>query len=583
MIHSDRVHVVLAVLGVALACAAPARAAWPPFGRAISTAPNGQTHSAAAPDGAGGSILVWQDQRDLPKVNLFAAHVLASGDLDPGWPVNGAPVVSNVAAVIAGGPFRPLIVSDGAGGAIVAWLDLRDSTAAAFDIYAQHVLASGITDPGWKVDGNAVIAIPGAQDNPAMVSDDAGGAILTWTDARPGASQRDIYAQHLLGTGDVDPNWPDDGFPVCTAAGLQEFPVLVGDGAGGAIIAWDDGRSGATGLDVYALHVPASGEVDRNWPNNGLALCTATGDQGRGTITSDLAGGAIVAWSDARVVGTSHIFAQHAPANGALDPAWPSNGRVVSNAGFLESRPLAVSDGAGGAIVSWQALAVHLNMYAQHIGSNGVVDALWPAGGRALSITPRTQSFAAIATDGAGGAIVAWEDSSNVVAQHVLLTGVLDAAYPDTGRVLVGLPSEQGDPAIVATGGAGAIVAWTDARSGRDIDIFAIQVLAAGTVGVTPPPPSSVGVAMARPAPDPARTISTIRFTLTRTSNVRLDVYDAGGRRVRTLLREKRTPGTQSLAWDLRDDQGRAVGAGLYLVRLEADGHRFTEKLTKIQ
>jgi hypothetical protein len=200
-----------------------------------------------------------------------------------------------------------------------------------------------------------------------------------------------------------------------------------------------------------------------------------------------------------------------------------------------------------------------------------------------LSVTPRTQSNAAIATDGAGGAVVAWEDSSDVVAQHVLVTGVLDAAYPDTGRVLVGLPSKQGDVAIVATGGAGAIAAWTDGRSGRDIDIFALQVLVAGTVGVAPPPPSSVGVAMARPAPDPARATSTIRFTLTRASDVRLDVYDAGGRRVRTLLREKRAPGAQALAWDLRDDQGRAVGAGLYLVRLEADGRHFTQKLTKIQ
>jgi hypothetical protein len=583
MIRSDRVHVVLAMLGVALMCAAPARAAWPQLGRAVSTAANSQTHSAAASDGAGGSILVWQDLRDLPKVNLFAAHVLASGELDPAWPVNGTPVVSNVAAVIAGGTFGPLIVSDGAGGAIVAWLDLRDSTAAAFDIYAQHVLTSGITDPNWKSDGNAVIAIPGAQDNPAMVSDGAGGAILTWMDGRPGASQRDIYAQHLLATGDVDPNWPADGFPVCTAAGLQEFPVLVEDGAGGAIIAWDDGRSSTTGLDVYAVHVPVSGSVDRNWPINGRALCTAPGDQGRGTIASDLAGGAIVAWTDSRVVGTSHIFAQHAPLNGALDPAWPLNGRAVSNVGQHESRPLAVSDGAGGAIVNWQALAVHLNMYAQHIGSNGVVDVRWPVGGLALSVTPRTQSSAAIAPDGAGGAIVAWEDSSDVVAQHVLVSGVLDAAYPDTGRVLVGLPSVQGDAAIVATGAAGAIVAWTDGRSGRGTDIFALQVLAAGPVGVAPPPPSPVGVAMERPAPDPTRATSTIRFTLTRTSDVRLDVYDAGGRRVRTLLSNRQAAGTQALAWDLRDDQGHAVGAGLYFVRLEADGHRFTQKLTRIE
>jgi hypothetical protein len=33
------------------------------------------------------------------------------------------------------------------------------------------------------------------------------------------------------------------------------------------------------------------------------------------------------------------------------------------------------------------------------------------------------------------------------------------------------------------------------------------------------------------------------------------------------------------VAWDLRDESGRAVGAGLYLARLEADGRELTHKL----
>jgi hypothetical protein len=577
--RADSMVRALAILGWLLILAPrPASATWPAFGRAVTTAPNGQTHTAAVPDGAGGAILVWQDSR-ASKVNLFTHHVLASGDLDPAWPVNGRAVLANLVAVVAGGPFRPLIVEDGAGGAIVAWQDLRESQND-FDLYAQHVLASGEVDPGWKVDGVAVCAIVGTVESPAMVSDGAGGAILTWMDARPGVSVRDIFAQHLLASGEVDPGWPVNGVSVSAAAGLQELPVLVADGGGGAIIAWDDGRSGITGFDIYAHHVLATGVVDRAWPVDGRALCSALGDQGLPTIAPDGARGAIVAWSDSRVVGTSHIFAHHALATGGVDPLWPVNGRALSNAGSLEGRPLAISDGAGGAVVTWQALAVHLNMFAQHVRATGVVDPAWPAAGKALSLTPRQQVGAEIASDGAGGAIVAWEDSGDVVAQHVQLSGILDPAYPDTGRVLVGLPSAQGDVAIVATGGAGAIVAWTDDR-GLDPDIFALQVLAAGTVGVSDPPAS--GLAFAPPSPNPTRAPLTLRFALPRPMAVKLDIYDPSGRKVRALLSASRPAGAQAVTWDLRDELGRSVRAGLYLVRLEAEGRPLVRKLVTLE
>jgi len=65
-----------------------------------------------------------------------------------------------------------MIASDGAGGAIITWSDLRSGTDS--DIYAQHVLASGLVDPGWPVDGRAICTAAGDQSSPAIVSDGAG-------------------------------------------------------------------------------------------------------------------------------------------------------------------------------------------------------------------------------------------------------------------------------------------------------------------------------------------------------------------------------------------------------------------------
>ena len=79
------------IAGVVLSTSAtprPGSADWPQFGRPVTTASKNQLHSAAATDGAGGAVITWQDDR-FKRVNIFAGHVLASGDLDPAWPDDG--------------------------------------------------------------------------------------------------------------------------------------------------------------------------------------------------------------------------------------------------------------------------------------------------------------------------------------------------------------------------------------------------------------------------------------------------------------------------------------------------------------
>jgi hypothetical protein len=266
--------------------------------------------------------------------------------------------------------------------------------------------------------------------------------------------------------------------------------------------------------------------------------------------------------------------------SGIVDPGWPTNGRAVSNAALIESRPLAVTDGAGGAIVNWQGFTVHLNMYAQHLTAAGIVDPTWPAGGRPLTHANRAQSHAAIVSDGAGGALLAWQDTLHVMAQHVLASGALDAGYPDTGRVLVDLPSPQGGPAVAATGASGAIVSWTDTR-GVAPNIFAIQVLAAGTVDV--PPAMRPQLTFDRPSPNPARGPLTLRYALQSGGEVRLAVFDITGRRVRELVARTEPAGAYAVRWDARDERGQAVSAGMYFARLEVEGRMLSQKLTTLR
>jgi subtilisin family serine protease len=80
-------------------------------------------------------------------------------------------------------------------------------------------------------------------------------------------------------------------------------------------------------------------------------------------------------------------------------------------------------------------------------------------------------------------------------------------------------------------------------------------------------------------APNPAVGGSEIRFSLEEGSRVRLFLFDATGRRVRALVDGPLSAGPHRIAWDGRGEAGSAVGAGVYLVRLETEGGARTMKL----
>ncbi len=69
-------------------------------------------------------------------------------------------------------------------------------------------------------------------------------------------------------------------------------------------------------------------------------------------------------------------------------------------------------------------------------------------------------------------------------------------------------------------------------------------------------------------APNPFNPRTTIRYELAAAGEVRLDVYDLAGRRVRTLVNGRQEAGPQRVVWDGRDDAGRPGATGVYLVRL---------------
>src|SRR5258708_26160251 len=128
---------------------------------------------------------------------------------------------------------------------------------------------------------------------------------------------------HSLSLGVLcDAQWSHDPLrnnALCTASGNQAYPRMVSDGKGGAIISWTDARGNDN--DIYAQRMSASGIVE--WAANGLPICLARNDQTAPTMVSDGDGGAIITWTDNRT-GTNDIYGQHVSRSGLT--LWQKDG-----------------------------------------------------------------------------------------------------------------------------------------------------------------------------------------------------------------------------------------------------------------
>src|SRR5207244_9742904 len=120
-----------------------------------------------------------------------------------------------------------------------------------YDLYAGRVSGAGAIV--WGAGGVAVAIAAGNVVGADLVIDGFGGAIAAWDDNRAAS---DIYARRFDNTG--APLWTDGGVPACLDIDQQENPSMVADGAGGAIIAWEELLAGTS--DIYAQRVDGAGE-----------------------------------------------------------------------------------------------------------------------------------------------------------------------------------------------------------------------------------------------------------------------------------------------------------------------------------
>jgi hypothetical protein len=127
-----------------------------------------------------------------------------------------------------------------------------------------------------------------------------------------------------------------------------------------------------------------------------------------------------------------------------------------------------------------------------------------------------------------------------------------------------------GDPAIrfgdvVARDGENRPVALETTVESRDLPV---------TPAVTRLLPS---------APNPFLGSTQIRFALAEPGDATVRVYALDGRLVRTLLDAALSAGEKSVTWDGRDEVGRALAAGTYIVRFQAANVTESQRVMRLR
>jgi hypothetical protein len=307
------------------------------------------------------------------------------------------PNVNNIICDTLIGQLYPKTISDGYGGAIITW---QDNLADESNIHIQRINSKG--EVQWNVNGLNLCNAPGTQIYPTLAIDGSGGAIITWEDMRDINHKYDIYSQRINSSGIVQ--WTPNGIPITSLTSGQYNPTILGDGSGGAIITWSDFRN--SGSNIYAQKINSAGEVQ--WPVNGVALSNVLGIKRNVNIVKDGSGGAIIVWEDERLGGfNENIYAQRINSSGKVQ--WLANGVAITNA-LNCVKPGIVSDGSGGAIITWQDFrnTNNYHVYAQKIDSTGTLQ--WTTNGVSVSTSIFGENHPVITSDGSGGAIITWED-----------------------------------------------------------------------------------------------------------------------------------------------------------------------------
>ena len=408
---------------------------WGEEGKRVSESLNNTVYGFMVPDGTGGCFVAWVESigDDESTSDVYAQRLDANGNRL--WGNNGVVVCNSPEE-----QYASTMVPDGAGGVVISWTDDRSEGDLTRHVFAQRINGDGAVQ--WAVNGVPVsdnegdilgaLVYPDGNGgftvlwNEETVSGEVFGSRTYWQKLNPDGSRKSSATNTLI-------------FDFAPSANFTDLAGAVPDGAGGFYVGstTDDDVT----AKLYLQHVLSNGTKTFNNTQLGIevdpSIGRPSGIPGSGldyqvNMESDNAGGVVMAWTGVRS-GQGGYFAQRFNASGTK--LWGTNGVTVVPEFIQFLGAMGLVRNQGGDFVFLVAKGsgfANTLLYTQKISAAGAVQ--YAPGGNIVS-SVQSPKFGFMVPFGDNVAVV-WSDlrsfeNYDVYAQNVPLNGVLPVRFAD--------------------------------------------------------------------------------------------------------------------------------------------------------
>lgn len=546
-------------------------AAWPGVGEnlPICVASGEQYIPQIVPDGHDGCVIIWFDARNgMSLINVYGQRVSAQGDTlwtSSGVQLTNVPSYTWISYLVACG--------DGNGGAFFAWEDPRDGN---FDVYVQHVDSTGATL--WTDNGVRLSMTSGDDFVMDIAPDETGGCIVAWNTA--GATEI-IIGQRINATGVKV--WDTDGVVVSTGTDYATRAQIEGDGYGGIVACWLDGRYHPVWndfKDIYAQRIDSLGSVC--WADTGVTILGLGGAPFYSfpELVGNGSGRFFATWYDWRSGGFD-IYAQCFSDSGQM--LWAANGNAVCVNPGEQTGPRIAPGFSDGLFCAWYDN--YTSIRAQLLDANGTM--VWTPGGVIVASSSSELALGSAFQTSNGLYAVVYGECVGSTTNELVKAQSLDASgnlvWSTGGEPVSTVVSPKSNIRAIPDTSGGLTAVWGDDRNGSYAsDLFAQRV--DPPVGIVEIRPFPNAISSVRCVPNPFINSTLIQYSLNQTIPVTLNIYDVAGCRVRPLLSGIGAAGLHELTWDAKDENGVILPGGVYFLSLGTGGaERIVRKVILLQ
>jgi hypothetical protein len=457
----------------------PIHAQWaynPAVNNPLCTAQGNQKYANSIPDGKGGTIYAWEDERLSTRL-IYAQRIDSLGK--PLWGTDGVGVAAS--SIIE---FNPAMISDGQGGALITFTVGNTNNN---EVYIQRLDSLG--KKKWGSSGIMLSSSTIEDDSQVMCSDGKGGAFVVWINYKVGQHTTfdDLWGQYVDSSGVT--KWSMGGIIISKETGAQILPTVCEGPGGSVFVSWQDLKKKASQQDIYVQRIRPNGSFVLG--TKGVKVSTAS-VEAFPILRTDGADGAFLVWTHQSDIGNGTVNAMRI--DSSANAIWGISAvcTSVDNTVAPEMKYI----GNNSAIVAWvdqrADSSMRSDIYAGKLGPSGL---LWQAEGVPVCTAKNFQNSPAVDGDGAGGGYFVWIDqrsgtdfpSSDIYGQRLNPDGT--AAWTIDGVPVCIAAQGQDRPTVTGIPNSGMVAAWEDYRvSLSNVNLYCQKIHQNGSLPPTPPP-----------------------------------------------------------------------------------------------